>query len=79
MERELPDSPMQDRPLAYYDPYTVRRNQIFPIFTKNIKFLYQNEYRFAWTAPKGTALDPIYPVLGPLTDIAEFYEVNPGP
>jgi hypothetical protein len=76
MERELPGSPMQDQPLSYYDPYTIQREQLFPIFTKNIRYLHQNEYRFAWTVPKGAAVDPIYPVLGPLTDIAEFYEID---
>ncbi|HSI10931.1 hypothetical protein ACQKJ1_23785 [Methylorubrum rhodesianum] len=72
----LPYSTMQDRSLVYYDPYTIHRNQLFPIFTKNIKYLHQNEYRFAWQAPAGDPLEPKYPVLGPLHDIAEFHEIS---
>jgi hypothetical protein len=76
MERELPGSNMRHAPLAYYDPYNIRREQLFPIFTKNFRYLHQNEYRFAWAVPAGASLTPIFSVLGPLTDIAEFYEID---
>jgi hypothetical protein len=62
-------------PLLYYDPYTVRREQLRPIFCKNQKYLYQNEYRFAWTVTPSTMLAPFFVELGPLHDIAEFYEL----
>lgn len=60
----------------YYDPYTVRRDQLTPMYSKNLRYLYQNEYRFIWTVPSGaTDLPPFFVELGPLTDIAEFYEL----
>jgi len=61
-------------PVAYYDPYTVHRSQLKPIFSKNLKYLYQNEYRLAWNMPTGTMLAPFLVELGPLNDIAQFYE-----
>lgn len=64
-------------PCIYYDPYTVRREQLAPMYSKNLRYLYQNEYRFVWTAPSGTADLPTFFVeLGPLKDIAEYYELT---
>lgn len=78
MQQALPGWTMKDGPLAYYDPYTTRREQLVPIFSKNFRYLHQNEYRFAWSSsdgqPTSTAL---FPVLGPLSDIAEYYEIAP--
>lgn len=63
-------------PCVYYDPYTVRREQLTPMYSKNLRYLYQNEYRFVWTVPPGTTDLPTFFVeLGPLADIAEFYEL----
>ncbi len=77
MARELPAWSHRDGPLAYYDPYNIKREQLFPVFTKNIKYLYQNEYRFAWIPPDGAStVDPIFADLGSLSDIAEFYEID---
>jgi hypothetical protein len=73
--RVLPEGSMTDGPLRYYDPYTIRREQLVPIFSKHFRYLYQNEYRFAWTVPKGEPLNPIFVELGPLHDIAEFLEL----
>lgn len=65
---------MTARPLGYYDPYTTP--QIVPIFNKNFRYLYQNEYRFAWTVPEGErSLKEFFVELGPLHDIAEFLEL----
>jgi hypothetical protein len=61
-------------PVTYYDPYTVQKSQLRSIFSKNLKYLYQNEYRFAWNMPAGIALAPFFVELGPLDDIAQFYE-----
>ena len=61
--------------MAYYDPWTVRRDQLKPIFLKNFKYLYQNEYRFVWQVPPSAALSPFFVELGSLSDIAEFYEL----
>jgi hypothetical protein len=52
----LPKASMKAGPLRYYDPYTVRREQLVPIFSKHFRYLYQNEYRFAWTVPEGEPL-----------------------
>jgi hypothetical protein len=60
--------------VTYYDPHTVHGDQLKPIFSKNLKYLYQNEYRFAWKMPSGTVLAPFLVELGPLNDVAEFYE-----
>src|ERR1035437_72748 len=71
----LPKGNMADRALRYYDPYTVRREQLVPIFSKHFRYLYQNEYRFAWTVPEGEPLKPFFVELGPLHKIAEFLEL----
>jgi hypothetical protein len=71
----LPKGSMTDGPLNYYDPYTVRREQLVPIFSKHLRYWCQNEYRFAWTVPEGVSLSPFFVELGPLHDIAEFLEL----
>ncbi|HMM44087.1 MAG TPA: hypothetical protein PKE41_00460, partial [Candidatus Macondimonas sp.] len=43
--------------------------------SKNIRYLYQNEYRFAWTMPEDSMLAPFFVELGPLDDIAEIFEL----
>lgn len=78
MQRVLPGSTMKYGPLSYYDPYITRREQLTPIFSKNFRYLHQNEYRFAWLPSNGQqTTDPLFPALGPLSDIAEYYEVEP--
>jgi hypothetical protein len=48
-----------------------------PIFSKNFRYLHQNEYRFAWLSPDGQPTSTaLFPVLGPLSDIAEYYEID---
>jgi hypothetical protein len=74
VEKAQPGSSPIHGHVVYYDPYTVQRSQLRPIFSKNLKYLYQNEYRFAWKMPPGTALAPFFVELGPLDDIAQFYE-----
>ena len=66
---------MSDRPLKYYDPYTIEKKQLVPIFSKNFSYMYQNEYRFAWTIPKVEPLSPFFVELGPLDDIADMLEI----
>ncbi len=71
-----PDLASQHGPCVYYDPYTVRRDQLTPMYSKNLRYLYQNEYRFIWTVPpEATDFPPFFVELGPLKDIAEFYEL----
>jgi hypothetical protein len=69
------NSTMNDGPLRYYDPYTIRREQLIPIFSKHFRYLYQNEYRFAWTVPNGEPLKPFLVELGTLNDISEVVEL----
>ena len=76
VKKARPGSMPVHGPVEYYDPYTVQRNQLRPVFSKNLKYLYQNEYRFAWNVPPGTRLDAFFVELGPLNDIAEFYETT---
>ena len=73
--RTLPKQNMTDGPLRYYDPYTIRREELVPIFSKHFRYLYQNEYRFAWDAPSGETIKPFFVELGPLHDIAEVLEL----
>lgn len=70
----LPGYEMVEQTVSYYDPYTTDRDKIKPIFTKNFNFLHQNEYRFAWKSDKPPVHESIFPVLGSLQDIAEYYE-----
>lgn len=62
-------------PLMYYDPYTVTREQLVPIFSKHFRYAYQNEYRFAWTAATNDPAKPFFVELGPLHDIAELLDL----
>lgn len=62
-------------PVRYYDPYTVQRHQLIPVFSKNIKYLYQSECRFAWSVPAGTMLAPFLVELGSLNSIAKYHEI----
>lgn len=77
MQTVLPGWTMKDGPLTYYDPYNVRREELTPVFSKNLRYLHQNEYRFAWSSPLGEKTSkPLFPVLGRLSDIAEYYEID---
>lgn len=75
VSRHIPLATMKHGPLHYYDEYTTQRHQLVPIFSKGISYLYQNEYRFAWSQPEGKALQPFFVELGPLHDFAEFLEL----
>jgi hypothetical protein len=46
------------------------------MFGKRIQYLYQNEYRFVWTAPAGATLEPFFVELGTLEGIAEVIELE---
>jgi hypothetical protein len=71
-----PCAEISDGPVNYYDPYTIQRRQLMPIFSKHIRYLYQNEYRIAWTVPAMEPLKTFFVDLGPLHDIAEMYELS---
>jgi hypothetical protein len=72
----LPNANPKNGPIMYYDPYTIRREQLVPVFSKHICYLYQNEYRFAWSVASAERLKPLFLELGSLHDIAEFLEVD---
>ncbi|MBL8569346.1 MAG: hypothetical protein JNK84_09685 [Phreatobacter sp.] len=72
-----PNITMLHGSLSYYDPYQTARSLLKPIFSKNFKYLYQNEYRFAWRTSLGTdKLEPFNIEIGPMSDIAELYETT---
>lgn len=71
MDKQLPDAEIAHGPINYYDPFTTPRDQLIPAFSKNIKYLYQNEYRFIWKFHEERELKPFLVDLGPLDDIAE--------
>jgi len=75
MAEQLPDAVIGHGPIQYYDPYTTRRDELMPAFSKNIKYLYQNEYRFTWQFQEERELKPFLVELGPLHDIAEIVEL----
>jgi hypothetical protein len=74
VHKARPNSQAVHGPVSYYDPFTVDRSKLKPIFSKNLTYLYQNEYRFAWNMPQQAKLAPFLVELGPLHDIAQFYE-----
>jgi len=72
---EHPKSVKREGIVQYYDPHTVRREQLVPIFSKNFRYAYQNEYRLAWNVQDGEPLKPFVVELGPLSDIATMVEL----
>ena len=58
------------RGLVYYDPYRSVKSQIVPYFSKNFRYLYQNEFRYVWHGLPGVAMEPFFVELGSLEDIA---------
>ena len=75
MAEQLPDAVIGHGSILYYDPYTTRREQLVAAFSKNFKYLYQNEYRFIWQFCEERELKPFFVDLGPLHDIAEVVEL----
>lgn len=72
---KLPSAVFASSEIGYYDPYTTHRSQLTPIFSKHLRYLYQNEYRFAWKPADSTDLKPFFVELGPLHDIATILEL----
>ncbi|PDQ22396.1 hypothetical protein CN311_03700 [Mesorhizobium sanjuanii] len=72
---QKPNVRFEHRGIGYYDPYTTRRDQLTPAFSKNLKYLYQNEYRFVWWMPEGETFDPFFVELGSIEDIATIVEL----
>jgi hypothetical protein len=76
VNQTIPGAALSEGRVSYYDPYTVRREGLVPIFSKHFRYLYQNEYRFAWTLSDNHALQPFFSELGSLRDIAELIELG---
>ena len=72
---QLPFAKFDSREVGYYDTYVSHRSQLTPIFSKHIKYLYQNEYRFSWRLEDSSNLEPFFIELGPLHDIATVVEL----
>lgn len=58
------------KPIRYYDPYTTSKEDLDPYFSKNFKYLYQNEYRFVWKNVAPVPLSPFFVEIGSIEDIA---------
>lgn len=71
---EKPAASFHHGPIVYYDPHTTRREQLTWGYSKHLRYLYQNEYRFIWET-EDTDLEPFFVHLGPLTDIASLVEL----
>jgi hypothetical protein len=76
VNRRISGASLSEGRVRYYDPYTVRREDLVPIFSKHFRYLYQNEYRFAWTVSHNQGLQPSLVELGSLRDIAELIELE---
>lgn len=75
VEKQVPKGKFEHRGIGYYDPHTTQRNQLIPAFSKNIKYLYQNEYRFVLWMPESKVLEPFIVEIGSLEDIATIVEI----
>lgn len=72
---KFPLSVFESRGIEYYDPYNAARSQLTPGFSKHLRYLYQNEYRFVWKLESPVGLMPFFVELGPLHDIATVLEL----
>lgn len=72
--KKLPRWADWDQMVRYIDPHNSRRSELEVYFSKNFRYWYQREYRFAWINPSAneTPLEPFFVELGPLAGIAEL-------
>jgi hypothetical protein len=77
MRSKLPGITMQAGRVSYYDPHDIDRALLQPIFSKNFRYLYQNEHRFAWEVDAGLHEKNLFIEIGPLHDICEILEFKP--
>ena len=75
VNQKHPRAILKESPLRYYDPYTIRRDQLVPIFSKNFRYTYQNEYRMSWIVQDSEPLQPFFVELGALADLASVVEL----
>ena len=73
MREQLPDWAMFSCSMGYYDPFNTKRSEVNVHWSKDFKFWYQQEFRFAWIRSGITAeLAPVDVVVDPITDFGEL-------
>lgn len=75
VSRECPKYTKSEGAVQYYDPHTVKREELVPTFSKHFRYAYQNEYRLAWKVPNSEKMEPFFVELGALRDIASIVEL----
>ncbi|MYA95835.1 MAG: hypothetical protein F4X91_05445 [Nitrospinae bacterium] len=67
-----------DMPVQYFDPYEMRKNEIFDsTISKDFRLAYQNEYRILWSQMNASPIDGFQFVeIGPAQDIMTMYDVD---
>jgi hypothetical protein len=65
--------------IRYFDPFDTGLVQFPPVFSKPIKYLYENEYRFVLfpTEPRVALQEHVEFFVGSLTDIVDLIHVGP--
>lgn len=76
VREKLPAAKCIFREVEYYDPYTTEHSQLTPCFSKHLRYLYQNEYRFSWTLDHPGDLNPFFVEIGSMHDIATTIELR---
>lgn len=70
-----PKATLMSRRVAYLDPFYCAEWQMVPGFSKNIRYAYQNEWRFVCWQPDGEPLKPFFVELGSLEQLGELYQM----
>lgn len=70
-----PNDQFHHGPIGYYDPYTTELGQLTWGYSKHVRYLYQNEYRFIWQT-SDEDLSPFFAELGSLRDIASIIQLE---
>jgi hypothetical protein len=75
LRSHLPDWKMFIRKINYYDPFNFQRDQLNVQWSKDFKFWYQDEYRFAWINSDTAKLQPLDVQIGPVEDFGEIFQL----
>jgi hypothetical protein len=72
----LPNWWMFSRKINYYDPFNFQRDELNVLWSKDFRFWYQNEYRFAWINTGVTEkLQPLDVQIGSVEDFGEIIQL----
>jgi hypothetical protein len=72
--RLLPNWRLHHGPVEYYDPYErTPKQHVSASISKDFRFAYQQEYRFAWLSEEDVSTKYRFLETGSLADIAEFF------